>query len=46
MPHIFLHELDAFVNSATQAHADDQQMLRRLQQLADELAPTFQLEGY
>ena len=46
MPHIFLHELDAFVNSATQAHTDDQQMLRRLQQLADELAPTFQLEGY
>ena len=46
MPHVFLHELDAFVNSATLAHADDQQMLRRLQQLADELAPTFQLEGY
>ncbi len=45
MTQAFLHHLGPFVARASQAHADDQQMLTRLQQLADDLSPRLNLQG-
>lgn len=45
MPEHFLQQLRTFVANVQQAGQDDQQLLARLQQLTDQLAPTFDLQG-
>lgn len=46
MPQAFLHHLAPFIARASQAQADDQQLLVQLAQLGDDLAPKFDLQGY